>query len=170
MRPKKYSKGKEHKRHEKQRFAPIQPIVIPSPVEEPTHVELEHYFPAPVVPDVTTYLLIPLAPTPTSRLPLPISPPDSSMTHPLLPFSALASVHIDHGTHALRVSTLFARLEASKVFEEPGVTCTAFGGPNGTCTVLEVKFTGWTQARVRSVLGEAGGGWCVLEKDVVRGC
>ena len=32
------------------------------------------------------------------------------------------------------------------------------------CTVLEVRFSGWTEARVRGVLGEAGSGWCVLEE------
>lgn len=145
----------------------MQPAVIatkPAAAEELTKVELDRYFPAPVVPNVTTHLLIPLAPTPTSRLPLQLSPPAHDMAHPLLPLSELSSIHAHHGTHALRVSTLFARLDAAQVFDEPGVTYSAFGGPHGACTVLEVKFVGWTSARVRSVLGEAGTGWCVLDE------
>lgn len=164
MRPKKYSKSKENKRNSS-KAALAQPVIIKGAVpEETSRAELDHYFPAPAVPDVTTYLLIPLAPTPTSRLPLSVSPSAHSTSHPLLPFSLLAGVHNDHGTHALRVSTLFSRLDASHVFEQPTVTCSAFGGPGGMCTVLEVKFAGWTESRVRSILGEAGTGWCVLEE------
>ncbi|KAF7790972.1 hypothetical protein EIP86_001931 [Pleurotus ostreatoroseus] len=162
MRPKKYSKEKENKSRRKNVMQPVN--IVSKPAAEETKDELDHYFPAPVVPSVTTYLLIPLAPTPSSRLPLPLSPPMHSTTHPLLPLPELSSIHTHHGTHSLRVSTLFARLDTARVFDEPGVSCSAFGGPHGACTVLEVKFAGWTEARVRSVLGEAGTGWCVLEE------
>jgi len=30
--------------------------------------------------------------------------------------------------------------------------------------VLKVEFVGWTKAEVRSVIGESGSGWCVLEE------
>ncbi|KAI0373244.1 hypothetical protein BV20DRAFT_1104006 [Pilatotrama ljubarskyi] len=76
----------------------------------------------------------------------------------------IASMHASHGTHALRVSSLFARLDASRVFEDPRIHCEARGDPAGLCTVLEVRFEGWTANRVRGVIGEAGTGWCVLEE------
>ncbi|KAH9890592.1 hypothetical protein C8Q73DRAFT_704884 [Cubamyces lactineus] len=150
---------------------PLKPVVrasVTSATKEATKdetqkEELEHYFPTPAAPEVTTHLLIPLAPTPTSRLPLALNPPSSS-SRPLLPLELIASMHASHGTHALRVSTLFARLDASRVFDDPGVHCEARGDPTGLCTVLEVRFEGWTANRVRSVLGEAGTGWCALEE------
>ncbi|KAI0648339.1 hypothetical protein C8Q79DRAFT_954948 [Trametes meyenii] len=123
--------------------------------------ELEHYFSTPSAPEVTTHLLIPLAPTPTSRMPLSPNPPSS---RPLLPIEAIASMHTSHGTHALRVSSLFARLDTSRVFDDPTVHCEARGDYTGLCTVLEIRFEGWTANRVRSILGEAGTGWCVLEE------
>ena len=75
MRPKKYAKAqKEQRQKENERVRPvaqpqIQATTEPAPATEPAHAELDHYFPAPAVPAVTTYLLIPLAPTPTSRRP-----------------------------------------------------------------------------------------------------
>ncbi|KAI0655537.1 hypothetical protein C8Q70DRAFT_936225 [Cubamyces menziesii] len=144
---------------------PLKPVVragAASTTKGETQEELEHYFPTPATPEVITHLLIPLAPTPTSRLPLAPNPPSSS--RPLLPLELIASMHASHGTHALRVSTLFARLDASRVFDDPGVHCEARGDMSGLCTVLEVRFEGWTANRVRSVLGEAGTGWCALEE------
>jgi hypothetical protein len=171
MKVKKYKgKGKENKKGKEMMKAKQEKIRATKTVEEEKQeelkTELEHYFPtAPVDLTVTTYLLIPLAPTPTSRLPLPLTPSASSSTnHPLLPFSYIAAVHTDHATHSLRVSTLFARLDAGRVFDDPHVACSAYGDPRGMATILEVKFGGWTEARVRSVLGEAGTGWCVLEE------
>ena len=125
--------------------------------------ELEQYFATPVTPDVTTCLLIPLAPTPTTRAPLP---PFTSDHPSLLPLPALASLHASHSTHALRVSSLFSRLDAANVWER-GVLCSAYShgtSTEGVCTVLKVEFVGWTKAEVRSVIGESGSGWCVLEE------
>lgn len=134
-----------------------------STTEEDAQAEFEQYFPtAPV--ETTTYLLIPLAPTPTSRLPLSVAPAVHTSNHPLLPLAYIASLHDDHATHSLRVSTVFARLDSANVFRQAGVSTAAYGGPGGLCTILEVKFVGWTEARVRSILGEAGTGWCVLEE------
>lgn len=133
---------------------------------EECNAELEHYFPAVPLenPDVTTHLIIPLAPAAAStssvRQPLSASP----VNHPLLPLQVLASVHSAHTTHSLRVSSLFARLDASRVFENPHVKCEAHGDPTGLATLLEVSFEGWDEKRVRSVLGEAGQGWCTLEE------
>ncbi|KAF8964061.1 hypothetical protein BDZ97DRAFT_1604831, partial [Flammula alnicola] len=78
--------------------------------------DIEHYFPTVEVAPVTTYLLIPLAPSPTARLPLPLNPvssPTSAGWEPSLlpPLSFIGSLHASHSTHALRVSTLFARLD-----------------------------------------------------------
>jgi hypothetical protein len=164
------AKGKENKKGKEMMKAKQEKIRVAETNskegEENTKNELERYFPSASVDlTVTTYLLIPLAPTPTSRLPLPLTPSvNSSTTHPLLPFSYLAAVHTDHTTHSLRVSTLFARLDARQVFDDPHVACSAYGDPSGMATILEVKFGGWSEAHVRSVLGEAGTGWCVLEE------
>ncbi len=163
MRPKKYSQNKENKRASKEKAQPIRSAPTKPVTEETTRAELDHYFPV-TASEVTTCLLIPLAPTPTSRLPLPVTPSVYTSSHPLLPFSYHSSIHDDHGTHALRVSSMFARLDTARVFEEPGVSCSAYGDPTGLCTILEVKFVGWSEARVRSVLGECGTGWCVLEE------
>ncbi|KAH9935810.1 hypothetical protein B0H21DRAFT_780840 [Amylocystis lapponica] len=146
----------------------LQPLAVenitPAQTEAKTQeAELDHYFPAPQSPEVTTHLLIPLAPTPTARVPLSPSPM-SSTAHPLLPLSLLGDVHATHGTHALRVQSLFARLDAAQVFSAPGVKCNACGDPRGLCTLLEVRFEGWDAHRVRSIIGEAGRDWCVLEE------
>lgn len=127
--------------------------------------ELERYFVSPPTPTVTSYLLIPLAPTPTSRTPLPPFPSDSN----LLPLSYLGSLHVSHEMHALRVSTLFTRLDQANVWAHGGVKCTAYSqngekSGEGVCTILKVEFTGWSAAEVRSVIGECGSGWCVLEE------
>ncbi|GBE82768.1 hypothetical protein SCP_0411530 [Sparassis crispa] len=173
LRMKKYKKAQE-KKARKARKEMRQTRVVPAekPVEQVAAAEedkskddLEHYFPAPTTPDVTTHLLIPLAPTPTARMPLSPSPyPSTTSAHPLLPLPIIAGLHNSHNTHALRVSSLFARLDAAKVFTSSDVCCTARGDPRGLCTLLEVRFVGWDAARVRGVLGEAGSGWCVLEE------
>ncbi|KAF9265851.1 hypothetical protein L218DRAFT_956820 [Marasmius fiardii PR-910] len=127
--------------------------------------EMDRYFTAPITPDVVTYLLIPLAPTPTSRVPL--DPNGGSARHPLLPLSSLASMHNSHEMHALRVSSLFSRLDAANVWER-GVVCSSYAShadKDGVCTILKIEFTGWTVAEVRGVIGEAGTGWCVLEEE-----
>ncbi|KAG6861643.1 hypothetical protein C0995_013645 [Termitomyces sp. Mi166 len=122
--------------------------------------ELDKYFVAPIVPDVTTCLLIPLAPTPTARVPLQENPGS------FLSLPALASIHNNHEIHSLRVSSVFSRLDAANVWTR-GVKCSAFshgGGTEGVCTMLKVEFVGWTKAEVRGVLGESGMGWCALEE------
>ncbi|KAG6868213.1 hypothetical protein C0993_006076 [Termitomyces sp. T159_Od127] len=128
--------------------------------DETPEVELDQYFAAAAVPDVTTCLLIPLAPTPTARVPLQADPGS------LLPLPALVSISNNYEIHSLRVSSLFSRLDAANVWTR-GVKCSAFshgGGTEGICTMLKVEFVGWTKAEVRSVLGESGTGWCVLEE------
>ncbi|KAG7086461.1 hypothetical protein E1B28_002413 [Marasmius oreades] len=132
-----------------------------------TTQEMDKYF-TPIVPDITTYLLIPLAPTPTSRVPL--DPNGSSGRHPLLPLSLLASTHNNHELHTLKVSSLFSRLDAANVWER-GVVCSSYAShvdKEGVCTILKVEFTGWSIAEVRSIIGEAGTGWCVLEEEHVQ--
>jgi len=165
MRLKKFGKGKDAVKKSKQMMKPkAEKKVLPS-AEEQQKAELDHYFPAAANPEVKTHLLIPLAPTETSRLPLPLSAPSNlSAAHPLLPLSLLGDLHSAHSTQALRVSSLFARLDAAHVFELPEVRCEAHGDPSGLCTLLEITFEGWDEAKVRSILGEAGQGWCVLEE------
>ena len=159
--------GKEMMKSKPERIALLDKSNQLQPVTQPEdRAEIDHYFPVPPVPDVSTYLLIPLAPTPTSRLPLHALPPDHRA---LLSLSALASVHTLHSTHSLRVSSLFARLDTADVWSR-GVTCTAYSHGSairdgeGACTILEVEFIGWTKAEVRGVIGESGTGWCVLEE------
>ncbi|KAF8161808.1 hypothetical protein K438DRAFT_1859470 [Mycena galopus ATCC 62051] len=139
-----------------------------------SETELEHYFPAPLEADVTTYLLIPLAPTPTARAPLPEFP--LALPHPStsgtgasdgrLPLPALLALHDAHEAHSLRVSSLFHRLDTADVWTK-GVLCSAYASSanaEGVCTVLKVEFRGWSKAAVRGVIGESGTGWCVLEE------
>lgn len=167
MRMHKAGKGKEAtKSKEMQRPRETKKAQKALTSAENREADLEHYFPAVPVenPDVTTHLLIPLAPavasTSSFRQPLSAAPAN----HPLLPLHVLASVHGAHNTHSLRMSSLFARLDASRVFEDPHVKCEAHGDPTGLATLLEVTFEGWDEKRVRSVLGEAGQGWCTLEE------
>jgi hypothetical protein len=129
--------------------------------------ELDYYFPEVKAERVvTTYLLIPLAPTPTARMPLPQDIPPSSSSGRLLPLSILnilSDVHASHSQYALRVSSLFARLDASRVWDR-GAYTEAYGDAGGMCTVLKICFANWTKDEVRAVIGEAGTGWCALEE------
>ncbi|KAJ6593159.1 hypothetical protein B0H19DRAFT_1204918 [Mycena capillaripes] len=162
-------KEKQSKRRpSKKRAAPVQAskeLLKPTPkpaaaVTAPSESDLEHYFAAPIVPDVTTYLLIPLAPTPTARAPLPEFPTGR------LPLPALLAIHDSHDTHSLRVSSLFHRLDTADVWSR-GVVCSAYASSadaRGVCTILKVEFVGWSKAAVRGVIGESGTGWCVLEE------
>jgi hypothetical protein len=143
--------------------------------------DIEHYFPEKEIASVVTYLLIPLAPTPTARQPLPMDPGvnrRSSHGPALLPsMSQLGAFHASHSLHALRVSTLFTRLDHANVWEK-GVKCSAYSqGAHGltpfdeeilenqsVCTVLKLEFVGWSHAEVRAVIGESGSGWCVMEE------
>ncbi|KAF9052881.1 hypothetical protein BJ165DRAFT_809565 [Panaeolus papilionaceus] len=142
--------------------------------------DMEQYF-ALDLPPVSTYLLVPLAPTPTSRAPLPANLVDDDVNL-LPPLAELGAIRTSHSTHALRVSTLFMRLDQANVWAR-GVSCSAYsqgqqyrhhqtdsiGGKDediniGSCTILKVEFIGWTKAEVRGVIGESGSGWCVLEE------
>jgi hypothetical protein len=157
----------------KEMLKPKQKFIVS---EIPTEVdisELDHYMPQPVLPEVTTYLLVPIAPTPTARLPLSArSTAGIGSLHPLLPVPEIAAVHKMHRNHSLRVSTLFSRLDAANVWDDPGVGVDAYAFGQGLgdntsdkqCTILRVTFAGWTAAQVRSVTGESGQGWCALEE------
>ena len=139
--------------------------------------EAEHYFPSVTVPPVTTYLLIPLEPS-------PIPSRTGSYQEPRLlpPLSYIGSLHESHATHSLRVSSLFTRLDQANVWAR-GVRCSAYSqghthrkrpeasegsdsNEEGVCTVLKVEFVGWSKAEVRSIIGESGTGWCVLEEEL----
>jgi len=136
--------------------------------------EFEHYFRVPAAPSVTSYILIPLAPTPTNRLPLASRDPSTSNGR-FIPRQQVGEIHTSHTNHALRVSTLFSRLDVANVWANPGVSCTPYSGCprkapmgdselEGVCTFLKVEFAGWTLAEVRGVTGEIGQGWCVFEE------
>ncbi|KJA27341.1 hypothetical protein HYPSUDRAFT_63024 [Hypholoma sublateritium FD-334 SS-4] len=152
--------------------------------------DIDRYFAsAPTV--VTTYISVPLAPTPTSRAPLPADPvliPATSKAPSLLPpLSFLASLHASHSTHALRVDTLFTRLDQANVWARGGVRCYAYSqglayrrpdserhdderGAEGVCTALVIEFKGWTKNEVRSAIGESGTGWCMIEEVCGSDC
>ncbi|KAH7107324.1 hypothetical protein BKA62DRAFT_683012 [Auriculariales sp. MPI-PUGE-AT-0066] len=105
---------------------------------------------------VVTYLDIPLAPTPSGRMPLAAHPiPGPSALR------ALAGIQTTHGKHAIRVSSLFRRLDAANVWEK-GAAMEPYGDGSGLCTVLRVIFSGWDEAKVKGVIGEGGKGWCTL--------
>jgi hypothetical protein len=123
-----------------------------------TQAEFDRYFAAPLA-TVTTNLLVPLAPTPSSRQPLPCTPSPS-----LIPLSILLDVHASHEFHSLRVSSLFSRLDAAKVWVDPGVSCSVYGDPSGLASIMKIEFKGWTKVQVRAVLGDAGRGWCLMEE------
>ena len=127
------------------------------PVSE-TQVEFDHYFAAPPA-TVITNLLVPLVPTPSSRQPLPSTPSPS-----LIPLSILLDVHASHEIHSLRVSSLFSRLDAARVWVDPRVSCSVYGDPSGLASIMKIEFGGWTKAQVRAVLGDAGKGWCLMEE------
>lgn len=148
------AKKRSTKKKTKEMMKPVEKKVATAEAEE-----FDHYFAAPAVPEMTTYLLIPLAPTPTARNPLPASPSPS-----LLPIAVLLDIHASHELHSLRVSSLFARLDVSQVWTNPGVSCSVYGDPSGLASILKVEFRGWSEAEVRAILGEAGTGWCVLEE------
>ncbi|KII89296.1 hypothetical protein PLICRDRAFT_603698 [Plicaturopsis crispa FD-325 SS-3] len=122
--------------------------------------DMDHYFPIVAdTPDVTTYLLIPLTP-PRDTQP---SPPPPGPSRPLLPLASLAALHNSHHLHSLRLSALFARLDAAHVR-----TCEAYGNAAGQCTFLRVKFRGWGKAEVLDAIGGRGAGWCTLNEAVGR--
>ena len=133
--------------------------IPPSASSVKENEEWDHYFQAPFVQRITTYLQIPLAPTPSARVPLSSPPPSPH----LLPLSALAKDHASHSKHAIRVSCLFRRLDAAKVWGR-GASCETLGDPSGLCTILRIKFDGWTKSMVKDVLGDAGKDWCTVQE------
>ena len=139
----------------KEMAKPVEKKVQPT---SETQVEFDHYFVAPPTEAITN-LLVPLAPTPSSRQPLPSTPSPS-----LIPLSILLDVHTSHELHSLRVSSLFSRLDAAKVWIHPGVSCSVYGDPSGLASIMKIEFKGWTKVQVRAVLGEAGKGWCLMEE------
>jgi hypothetical protein len=157
-----------NQRRRKEMLNPKDQNVISVPAENSEYeAGLERYFAVPSLPDVTTYLLIPIAPTPTSRAPLSLNPPPHHAPH--VPFAELGSMHMDYTTHSHRVSSLFARLDAAQVWNR-GATSSPYShgrGHRGVCTFIKVEFAGWTVDEVRSVIGEAGTGWCIMQE--VRG-
>lgn len=157
----------------------VKVIAAPAPViekKEDNATEMDQYFAAPAGPAVTTHLLIPLAPTPTNRVPLSALDEEESARGRFLPLRRIGEVHGAHINHALRVSTLFTRLDQANVWSRGGVVCSAYSGPgatrsngpkqeaDGVCTILKVEFQGWREAEVRGVVGETAKGWCVLEE------
>ena len=155
--PAKMKKRKENPegKKTKQMAKPVE--MKAQPVSE-TRIEFNHYFAAPPA-EITTNLLVPLAPTPSSRQPLPSIPSPS-----LIPISILLDVHASHELHSLRVSSLFSRLDAAKVWADRNVSCSVYGDPSGLASVMKIEFRGWTRAQVRAVLGEAGKGWCMTQE------
>ncbi|KAI6038435.1 hypothetical protein EDC04DRAFT_3090819 [Pisolithus marmoratus] len=149
-----------------------EPIISRTKTDRAEPSELDVFFPLLPAPDVTTHLLVPLAPTPTARLPLAAG----NTRHRLLPVSEVVSTSRNHELHSLRVSTLFSRLDAGNVWDDPGVSVDAYAyGPRDVvgdtcerqCTVLRVAFAGWTADRVRAIIGLTAEEWCTLEETRV---
>jgi hypothetical protein len=162
----KHTRRKSEKRsrgcaNDKVQFHPAatRPTVAATTTEE-TGAELDKYF-VPQVPEVSTTLLIPLAPTPTTRVPL--SHTFAYDRHPLVPFLELSALHVDTERHASRVRALFEQLDAAQAWDK-GAVCETLGGARGA-SVLRVRFAGWSAHAVRSIIGEAATGWCILEEE-----
>lgn len=170
------AKKPKHTRKSKEMLKPTQtsvshPTISPAVDDRdpatPSERDLDCYFPSAAT--VTTFLYVPLAP----KLPLAQHPAPDELT--LLPLSDLTSLHRSYATHNLRVKTLFNRLEQGDVWSR-GVSYGSYseglhnriqdlnGEEEGICTNLKLAFEGWTKAEVRSVIGESGTGWCVLEE------
>ena len=163
LREEKNSKVRRPKKANREVKSPSKLSALPehkfTPTSSVTDGEVQHFFTSPSQPLVITYLQIPLAPTPTSRVPLS---PYPSSPH-LLPLSAIAKEHASHSKHGMRVSSLFRRLDAARVWER-GASCETFGDPSGLCTILRIKFEGWTRDAVKEVLGDAGRDWCTIQE------
>ena len=153
---------KENKNTTKSKAKARSPVLAAAAASDSTDkldVEaLAQYFKAAPEAAVVSFLDIPLAPTPTGRMPLAEHPFTGP---PVAPLRALADTHSAHNKHAIRVASLFRRLDAANVWEK-GAAMEAFGDRTGLCTVLRVKFSGWTEDMVRGVIGEGGKGWCTL--------
>jgi hypothetical protein len=130
----------------------------PRETNKESKTELDHYFASAIdaVPSVYTILTIPLAPV-NPRVPLPTA---STV-------EIVADTHAQFSTHTLKVASLFRRLDAAKVWDK-GVSCDCLGdgeeGDAGICTELRVKFDGWTEQKVREVLGDRGRGWTCMKE------
>ncbi|EJD46126.1 hypothetical protein AURDEDRAFT_113799, partial [Auricularia subglabra TFB-10046 SS5] len=134
------------------------PVIIEESQEKLDAEALAQYFKAAPAASVVAYLDIPLAPTPSGRMPLAEHPLPGP---PMAPLQQLAEAHATHSKHAIRVASLFRRLDAARVWEK-GAAMEAFGDRTGLCTVLRVKFSGWAKKDVQAVVGEGARGWCAL--------
>lgn len=127
--------------------------------------EIDDYFSTPIesVPTISTELLIPLAP-PTSSVNHSSSIHTQSSPEPhLLSLMDLRDVVAEHSMHALRVQTLFKKLDNAHVWER-GAKRDAYGNYDGVCTTVKITFVGWPEWAVRDVLGDSGRGWCQLKE------
>ncbi|KAG8925572.1 hypothetical protein FRC02_009559 [Tulasnella sp. 418] len=132
-----------------------------------TATAFSHFFPAPTTPQgeqVTTYLSIPLAPSESPRRPLA-----EDIHHPLLPVSNLFDTHDQFSTHAIRVASLFRKLDAADVWSQ-GVECDVLGGTNAnvweqTPRRLVVKFSGWTKDRSMPLVEPEATTWDQIISD-----
>lgn len=120
-------------------------------------------------------------------LTVPLTPFDAPQTsashsgkqtgHSFLPLHDMSRTIHSHGNHSLRISTLFRKLDQAKVWDR-GAHYEAFGSvpalteswtpQSALCTSLRIVFDGWSADMVRSVIGEAGQDWCILEERVTR--
>lgn len=151
-------KMRRHAKDKKQNKENVKVTVeMTKPKVQKMKVDLDHYFPEPAITPVTTYLYVPLAPTPTARFPL------SDVEDSLIPRATVQNLYLMHETHSARVSWLFSLLDKANVWER-GASYTAHGDVNGLCTILKVRFKGWSEAMVREVIPESGVGWCEIQE------
>jgi len=146
----------------KLRLSENRPVVlaVSSPTVEDTAIDFSTFFRQERSDDVTTYLVVPLYP---SEERLPLATADHS---DMFQLSELRDIHSAHSFHSIRVSSIFARLDAADVWSR-GVDCQCYGGPpTGLVTSLRLIFDGWTEEQVLGVIGEAGMGWC----DILEEC
>lgn len=110
--------------------------------------DISLYFPEPVKPSVITYLQIALAPTPSTAMPLTLA--EDAMY--LLPLRTILDNHNNFQAHAQDVAAIFAALDSAHVWHN-GASMESWGDTRGLCVELRIKFDGWTESRLRCLLG-----------------
>lgn len=147
-----------------------------SDANEPSEEQLNSYFASPSPSfSLVTFLQIPLLPAP---LPSPaaaafLQPEENGMANPadslliFLDLSSIASERVLYSTHAARVSSLYDRLNANRVWEHGASFEALYDDSSGLCFALRVKFEGWTEEDTRSILDLTGDNfnWCTLWQE-----
>lgn len=100
-------------------------------------------------PAVTTLLQIALASTPTATLPLSAHDEETY----IIPLRSILNNQTAFQATADDISAIFAKLDESDVWSR-GVSIDTWGDTNGLCVELRIRFAGWSEHDVRTLLGQ----------------